>query len=151
VFLFQSLFERVNIVVPPHYLIRCRFLCEFSRWRAEVLWRRTCKCLRRLSVFLSHKSSQYFLPRSPRKCHCSLLKCAVSNNFSLSFDLPSPGVSRLRAGCVQRRATERSHPSDGAEGRWVSAQAVREGWSGLQHPPLVFQSIVQNVPQPWYS
>lgn len=37
-FLFQSLFERVNIAVPPHSLIRtrCRFLCEFSRRQVEV-------------------------------------------------------------------------------------------------------------------
>lgn len=45
---------------------------------------------------------------STQPVEMSLLKCAVSNYFSLSYDLPSPGVSRLRAGCVQRRATERS-------------------------------------------
>lgn len=153
-FLFQSLFKRVNIAVPPHSLIRtrCRFLCEFSRRRAVLLWTRACKYLRRPSLFpprTSHPSIFFHAARGNITVHCWNVPCRINSRFhmtSLPRCVPSEGWV-----CSEENDCTVSHHSDGAERRWVSTQAVWEGWSGLQHPSLVFQSMVENAPLSWYS
>lgn len=72
----------ISIAVPPHSLIRtrCRFLCEFSRRRAEVLWTRACKYLRRPSLFssrTSHPSISFHAARGNVTVHCWNVQCRI--------------------------------------------------------------------------
>lgn len=123
-FLFQSLFKRVNIAVPSHSLIRtrCRFQCEFSRRRAVLLWTRACKYLRRPSLFpprTSHPSIFFHAARGNITVHCWNVPCRINSRFhmtSLPRCVPSEGWV-----CSDEKDWTVSHHSDGAERRWVSS------------------------------